>query len=218
MPRYLLQHFIIVIASWAFRNCDGLTELNLEYVQRIHQYAFSGCSSLVTVTIGEDMTSIWGGAFSNCSSLETVNLNAIALQDASGSGYAFSKSGSTVNGLTVNIGSLVTRIPKQLFGGLSATDASNVRVIKIARSNIDLEIGNSAFAYCSTITQIYLSSRVRMIGDNAFTGCRTELYLDGEIDVYYDNTSTYRAQYMIMGSGNVLTQTKFAIWHYNSTW
>ena len=213
-----LNDDIIVIASWAFRNCDGLTVLNLDCVQRIHQQAFYGCSSLVTLTIGEEMTSIWYGAFDYCTSLETINLNAIALQDASGSGYAFSHAGSTVKGLTLNIGSKVTRIPKQIFGGLGTSTSSNVKIIKIARSDTKLEIANNAFACCTLIQEIYMSCRVSMIGDGAFAECRTDLYLDGEIEVYYDNTSSYRAQYMIMGSNNTLTNSSQCIWRYNSTW
>jgi len=214
-----LSSSVTEIGYNAFKFCKGLTSVIIpNSVEKIGDSAFLGCSSLVTLTIGTGVTDILFDAFTDCTSLQTVNLNAVALKNSRARTYVFRRSGSTTNGLTINVGSAVTCIPNNMFSGLSSTDSANVKIIKIARSNTDLQIGSNAFAYCTLIQEIYMSCRVSMIGDGAFAECRTDLYLDGEIEVYYDNTSSYRAQYMIMGSNNTLTNSSYCIWHYNSTW
>lgn len=69
------------IGSYAFQNCDGLLRLNSETdgefnipvgVVVISSYAFSGCSLVENVTVG-DITSIGSYAFSGCSLLLQFN-------------------------------------------------------------------------------------------------------------------------------------------------
>ena len=44
------------------------------YITKINNYAFFGCTSLTSVTIGNSVTSINGSAFAYCNSLNTINI------------------------------------------------------------------------------------------------------------------------------------------------
>ena len=55
------------IGSSAFRDCSGLTSVNIpNSVTSIGDYAFSGCSGLTSVTIPNSVTSIRAWAFQAC--------------------------------------------------------------------------------------------------------------------------------------------------------
>ena len=58
------------IGTSAFSNCSSLTSVTIgNSVTSIRDYAFRSCSSLTSVTIGNSVTSIGRYAFSGCSSL-----------------------------------------------------------------------------------------------------------------------------------------------------
>ena len=52
-----------------------VTEANITTAKKISSYAFYGCDSLTSVTIGDSVTSIGYSAFENCTSLKIINFN-----------------------------------------------------------------------------------------------------------------------------------------------
>lgn len=61
------------ISKEAFSGCSSLTSVSIpNCITNIGNQAFSGCSSLTTVTIPNSVTSIDGGTFYGCSGLHTV--------------------------------------------------------------------------------------------------------------------------------------------------
>ncbi|WP_304719567.1 leucine-rich repeat domain-containing protein [uncultured Alistipes sp.] len=63
------------IKNYTFTNCSSLTSLTIgNDVTSIGTQAFFGCSSLTSVTIGDKVTSIGENAFQNCSSLTSVTI------------------------------------------------------------------------------------------------------------------------------------------------
>ena len=61
------------IGNYAFSDCSGLTSVTIgEGVTSIGGSAFSSCTGLTSVTIGDSVTSIGAWAFSGCTSLRTV--------------------------------------------------------------------------------------------------------------------------------------------------
>ncbi len=63
------------IGERAFSGCSGLTSVVIgESVTSIGSSAFDGCSSLTSVEIGNGITSIGASAFSNCSGLTSVTI------------------------------------------------------------------------------------------------------------------------------------------------
>ena len=63
------------IGSRAFSSCSGLTSVTIgNSVTSIGEYAFSGCTGLTSVTIPNSVTSIGYSAFSNCTGLTSVTI------------------------------------------------------------------------------------------------------------------------------------------------
>ena len=77
------------IGKYAFRDCSGLTSINIpNSVTRIGNYAFDGCSSLTSVIIGNGVTYIDAIAFDGCDGLTDVYCYAENLPNTEGyAGY-----------------------------------------------------------------------------------------------------------------------------------
>ena len=69
------------IGSSAFSGCTSLTSLTIpDSVTSIGKYAFRGCTSLTSVTIPNSVTSIGDYAFENCTNLTKVNYSGTVSQ------------------------------------------------------------------------------------------------------------------------------------------
>ncbi len=127
-------------------------------VTRIGNCAFSGYSSLSSVTIPDSVTSIGDEAFYSCSGLTSVMIpnSVTSIGD-----WAFRE----CDGLsTVTIGNGVTSIGKYAFafcGGLTSMTIPN---------SVEI-IGDEAFFNCSGLTSVTIGSGVSSIGDSAFSSC-----------------------------------------------
>ena len=63
------------IGDFAFSGCSGLTRVTIgDNVTSIGSYAFSGCNGITSVTIPDSVTSIEDGAFFLCSGLTRVTI------------------------------------------------------------------------------------------------------------------------------------------------
>ena len=129
------DYTVISIGDYAFSNCSGLTSVVIgNSVTSIGNDAFINCSGLISVEIPNSVTSIGNDAFNNCSGLISVEIpNSVT----SIGNYAF----SSCRGLTsVVIGNSVT------------------------------SIGDRAFVGCSSLTSVILGNSVTSI-DSSFLGC-----------------------------------------------
>ncbi|MFA5561486.1 MAG: leucine-rich repeat protein [Eubacteriales bacterium] len=169
--------------------------------------AFSNCSSLTTVTIGEGVTAIGEWAFAGCSALTTLTLPFVGASEAripddvtSGLfGYIFGRSiydggvktiqqygnGTTDKATYYLPASLQTvtitggNIPSKAFVGCNG-------LVSVMLGNGVTYISSYAFYGCSALTFIEIGSGVKNIGSDAFYNCRelaSVTILDGVLSI-----------------------------------
>ncbi|MDE7208510.1 MAG: leucine-rich repeat protein [Clostridia bacterium] len=129
----------------AFRGCSSLTSIEISSnVTSIGEYAFSGCSSLTSVIFGENsqLINIERATFYKCSSLASIE-----------------------------IPSSVTSIGRDAFFNCSS-------LISIVIPSSITSIADYAFSYCSSLTSIEIPSSVTSIGKGTFSECRSLTSID----------------------------------------
>ena len=172
------------IGEDAFWGCSGLTTVNWDATACTFNGSssyriFDGCSKLVTVNIGDNVTTIPAYAFYYCSGLTSVTIPDSVTSIGNYTFYGCS-------GLTsVTIGDGVTSIGDSAFSG--CTGLTSVTI-----PNSVTSIGNSAFQSCSGLTSITNPDSVTSIGNYAFSGCSKlkDIYIT-DIVAWYNISGLY---------------------------
>ncbi|MDE5663651.1 MAG: leucine-rich repeat domain-containing protein, partial [Muribaculaceae bacterium] len=153
------EYVLTAIGDYAFSGCTSLTSISIpEGVTEIGGSAFSACTSLTSIAIPEGVTEMGGAAFSGCTSLTSI---AIPEGVTEIGGYAFSACSSLESAkLPVNL----ERIPREMFSGCTSLTSvefpENVKVI-----------GENAFKDCDSLTSVLLPETVTEIEHDAFISC-----------------------------------------------
>ena len=171
--------FGAAIASHTYENGIGTITFDAP-VSAIGNNAFSGCTTLTSITLLEGLTSIGDSAFNNCSGLTSLTIPSTVtslgyrpFQYCTGltSMYIPDNVTSVGNGLfynsgvtSVSLGAIVESKP--LSSALIGCNDLSVTV----REGVTT-IGDGAFSSCSFMTSISLPSSLTSIDKNAFSGC-----------------------------------------------
>ncbi len=87
----IIPNDVTHIGDYAFCGCSGLISITIpENVTSIGDYAFNGCFGLISITIPENVTSIGKYAFQNCSGLTSITWDAKNCSIAYESSYNYS--------------------------------------------------------------------------------------------------------------------------------
>ena len=191
------------IGQHAFSLCSSLTSITMpDGVTSIDVGVFSNCSSLTSITIPSSVTSIGDSAFSNCTALTEINYNAKNVSDLSSNNHVFSYAGQDGTGITVNIGSNVTKIPSYIFcpdsNSFEQGFLPNITTVNFEEGSVCESIGEHAFQYCRRLTSITIPERVTEISSDAFYGCSSLNEVTAESDdIYLALTSQSACGYLI---------------------
>ena len=140
------------IGDSAFSNCTNLTTVELgDGVTSIGKNAFLRCTALTSITIGDRVTSIGDSAFNGCTALEAANI---------GSGSIGASAFQDCSRLAdVTLGDGVTSIGKNAFFKCTA-------LTSISIGNSVKTIESYAFSACSSLSEVTISAA--QIGNQAF--------------------------------------------------
>ncbi len=163
------------LPNFAFSGCSSLTSVTIggDNVTSIGGSAFAGCSNLTSVTIGDNVTSIGGSAFQYCSSLTSVTIgNGVTTIDPRAFQYC-----SSLTSVTIPAG--VTTIDFYAFNGCSSL------------TKFIVNEGNEYFSTSDDGTILYNKDKTTLIAYPSATGVVTIPAGVTKIDRYaFDNCSS----------------------------
>lgn len=159
------------IGDGAFSGCSWLNDINIgDNVERIKDYAFIRCTNLVEIDIPDGVKSIGNQAFSWCDNLERVAIG-------SGTQFIFSSFSDCPKLIEINVSEENT-FYKSLDGNLY--DKSGEILYKYAVGKTETAfsvpddvttIGGSAFSGSKNLITVNIPKGVTCIGQSAFLNC-----------------------------------------------
>lgn len=147
------------LGDYAFCGCSSLTSVTIgNNVTTLGERAFYDCYDLVSVMIGNSVTTIGDYDFSGCSALTSIIIPNSVTTIGNG---VFSRCSSLTS---VTIGNSVTTIGDYAFENCSGLTSVTI-------PNSMTTIGHGAFYGCSGMTSVTIPNNVTSIGKRAFYGC-----------------------------------------------
>lgn len=152
------NYVVTKIATWAFNECNTLTEVTLpNTVDEIGYQAFFKCSNLTNVTIPEGVKKIGQAAFYGCSQLTSITIpSTITNMDTAFSGNTALSHVTLTNG--------ISKISSNAFE--RCTGLTEVEIPASVN-----QICPFAFNGCTNLKRVLLEKNIKTINVNAFKDC-----------------------------------------------
>ena len=159
---------IKTIDSYAFDNCQNLTNITMSSVENISDYAFNNCSELIEIDI-PNIESIGQYAFKDCKKmyLKSQMNNVTTISDGAFYGcsnFKYLESLTPETQATLSLGKIKC-INKETFKGCTSLESVDL-------TNNITSIGESAFEGCESLTNLYNDVKnLKIINRRAFYNC-----------------------------------------------
>jgi len=207
---------VTAVGTYQFYNMSQFTSVTLtDSITSIGSSSFYGSAGIQTLTIGKNVTTISSSAFYNTYGITQINYNAINANNLNSyNNNVFINTGKNGTGVTIKVGAEVTRIPNYLFNPKNSTVSNDFKLKVIDfRGSICSTIGQYAFAYKNTVTEIYFTMNITTIGNKAFYAVSN---LGGKVDIYYEGSAAMRDSLITFGTDNsgVTDEENVCVWHY----
>ncbi|MBR6619648.1 MAG: leucine-rich repeat domain-containing protein, partial [Clostridia bacterium] len=164
IPKAIGGFAVREIASSAFANCTGITEVTMPSTLRTIDYrAFENCSNLTNVILNEGLKTIGDRAFSGTAITE-ITVPSTVENLVTTSVPADSAFYGANNLKTVVFADGMLAIPVNAL-------KNNMSVVEVSIPNSVTTIGNNAFYGCTEMIDISIPNSVTHIGSQAFYGC-----------------------------------------------
>ena len=174
----------------AFYNCSTLTSITIPTeLTSIGEKAFYNCNNLVSITIPKSVVNIGDSAFASCSKLQNVNM----AEDSELITIGFNAFENCTSLLSITIPDGITSLYGSTFSGCSKL----VTVIISENSKLNY-LGDNVFSYCTNLESISIPDGVTSISQNAFYNSNKIIY---EI---YDNNLKYLGNWLMGTVGKTL--------------
>ena len=165
------------IGSSAFSHCSGLTSIVIgNSVTNIGEWAFFYCDGLTSITIPNSVTSIGNYAFRDCTSLKDLRI-----EDGEGTlslGYNYQNNSGAGEGLfydcplkTLYLGRNLLYNTDYSYGYSPFRNKGGLTSVTIGNSVTNIRV--RAFSSCSGLTSIVIPNSVTSIGGEALSHCTT---------------------------------------------
>ena len=190
---YKIPDGVTSICRYAFSGCTSLTSITIpDSVTEIGGSAFENCSSLTSITIPDSVTSIGVGAFVGCSSLTSImipdNVTYIGGAVFADCSSLTEIKVSTQNAKYVSVnGVLYNKDKTTIMCYPAGKKDKNYKILDDVT-----EICTSAFNGCSSLTSITIPDSVTEIGMSAFSGCSSLTSITIPDSVTRIDMSTFR--------------------------
>ena len=186
---YVVMDSVISIGDYAFYGCSSLATVTIgNNVTTIGNFAFYGCSSLTTITIGNNVTTIGEAAFYDCCMLVEITNHSQYITVTKGeraNGFVGYYALEVLNGA----GTFVSRVTNE-NGYIIYTNRGERILLGYTGNETSLTLPNDitkinkyAFYYCASLTSITIGDSVTTIENSAFYGCTglTSITIGGSI-------------------------------------